>query len=187
VPEYITALAMNVRRLRDAHGLSLGQLAERSGIGKATLFKIERQRTNPTLDTLASLADAFSVEIEDLIASDGGPTVEVVRAGEGLDISDDASVGRVLKSMLAGSILIEIHDTKFKAGHSEMSISHGAGAREHVLVRKGRILLGPVGAQVEVGPGDYATYMADRPHRWTIVGKTDAHVWIVHTFPRAHA
>jgi transcriptional regulator with XRE-family HTH domain len=187
VSEYTSALAINVRRMRDARALSLGQLAERSGVAKATLFKIERQRTNPTLETLAALAEAFSVDVGELIATDIGPQVEVVRAGEGFDISDDGSVGRVLKSQLAGSTLVEIHDTTFKAGHSEISISHGAGAREHVLVRKGRLQAGPVGSQVELGAGDYATYPADCPHRWTVLGKTDARVWIVHTFPRPAA
>ena len=184
---YIAALALNVRRLREAHHLSLGQLAERSGIAKATLIKIERERTNPTLDTLAALAGVFSLEIADLIANERGPQVEVVRAGEGLDVSDDAGIGRIVKRKLAGSTMVEIHDTRFRAGHSEVSISHGAGAREHVLVRKGRVRVGPLDAQVELGPGDYATYLADRPHRWTVIGRSDAHVWIIHTSPRPAA
>ncbi|HTX07415.1 MAG TPA: XRE family transcriptional regulator [Solirubrobacteraceae bacterium] len=181
--DHVAALAVNLRRLREAHHLSLGQLAERSGIAKATLIKIERERTNPTLDTLAALAGVFSVEIGDLITNVRGPQVEVVRAGDGLDVSDDAGIGRILKRHLAGSTLVEIHDTRFKAGRSEISISHGAGAREHVLVRKGRIRVGPVDAQVDLGPGDYATYAADRPHRWTVTGRSDALVWIVHTSP----
>jgi len=185
--DHIAALALNVRRLREAHQLSLGQVAERSGIAKATLIKIERERTNPTLGTLTALAGVFSVEIADLIADERGPQVEVVRAGDGMDVSDDAGIGRILKRKLTGSTIVEIHDTRFRAGRSEISISHGAGAREHVLVRKGRVRVGPVDAQVELGPGDYATYVADRPHRWTVIGRSDALVWIVHTSPRPAA
>ena len=66
--ESIAALATNVRSLRESHGLSLAQLAERSGAAKATLFKIEQQRTNPTLETLMALARTFSVTVGDLLA-----------------------------------------------------------------------------------------------------------------------
>ena len=55
---------------------------------------------------------------------------------------------------------------------------------EHVLVRAGRAIVGPVGHEVELGPGDYATYGSDRPHRWGNAGDVDAMIWVVHTFPR---
>ena len=48
----VRALSANVRRLRESHGLSLAALARRTGVAKATLFKIEARRTNPTLETL---------------------------------------------------------------------------------------------------------------------------------------
>ena len=110
--------------------------------------------------------------------------VDVVRAGEGEDISDDASTGYILRTQTVGAGSLQIHDQTFKAGISEVSASHGAGTREHVLVRKGRITVGPVGQEVELSAGDYATYVADLPHRWLAVGR-DASVWIVHTFPRS--
>ena len=65
--EHLSALAANVKRLRESHGLSLAQLADRTGVAKATLFKIESQRTNPTLSTLTSLSTAFSVPVAQLI------------------------------------------------------------------------------------------------------------------------
>ncbi|GAA4051665.1 hypothetical protein GCM10023063_44660 [Arthrobacter methylotrophus] len=184
--DHIDALAANVRRLRETHGLSLSQLGERSGIAKATLFKVERGRTNPTLDTLIAIADTFDVTVPDLIAVPARALVDVVRAGEGEDISDDASTGFVLRSQVIGAGTMEIHVQVFQKNKSETSASHGAGAREHVFVKSGTIRVGPVGEEVEISEGDYATYPADRTHRWQAVD-ADACVWIVHTFPRAAA
>jgi len=184
VQESIAALATNVRSLRESHGLSLAQLAERSGAAKATLFKIEQQRTNPTLETLMALARTFSVTVGDLLAVPDRPTVEIVRPRDGMDISDTAIGGRLLKSLLVGSTLIEVLELTIHRGRSETSVSHGAGAREHVIVQKGRLTVGPLDAQVEIGAGDYATYPSDRPHRWAAIGNGDARVWVVHTFPR---
>lgn len=180
------ALAENVRRLRETHGLSLSQLSERSGIAKATLYKVERGRTNPTLETIVAIAETFDLPAETLISRPPRVDVEVLRDGEGEDISDDSSFGRVLRSQVIGAGSLEIHSQMFYAGRSETSASHGSGAREHVFVRSGSIRVGPIGQEVVLGPGDYATYAADRTHRWQAVDG-DASVWIVHTFPRAVA
>src|SRR4051794_14473331 len=101
--KHIETLAENVRQLRESHGLSLSQLSERSGIAKATLFKVERGRTNPTLETLVSIADTFGINVQSLIAVEASSKVEVVRADEGDDISDDTSTGRVVRNQVIGS------------------------------------------------------------------------------------
>jgi transcriptional regulator with XRE-family HTH domain len=184
--EHIEALSANVRRLRETHGLSLSELGERSGVAKATLFKVERGQTNPTLETMLAIARTFDVTVPDLIALPERAPVEVVHDGEGEDISDAASFGHILRSQVIGAGTLEIHAQSFKQDVPEVSASHGAGAREHVFVRAGKIRLGPVGHEVLLGEGDYATYPADRTHRWQ-AENADASVWIVHTFPRAAA
>lgn len=183
---HLEALANNVRRLREAHGLSLSQLSERSGVAKATLFKVERGRTNPTLDTISAIAETFDVQLPTLISAPPKIEVDVVRIGEGEDISDDASDGRVLRSQVIGAGSMEVHSQTFFAGKSSTSASHGAGAREHVFVCSGSIRVGPVGHEEVLNAGEYGTYPADRPHRWTPIDGP-ASVWIVHTFPRAVA
>ncbi|HLW94726.1 MAG TPA: XRE family transcriptional regulator [Solirubrobacteraceae bacterium] len=180
------ALARNVRRLRDSHGLSLAQLAERCAIAKTTLFKIESGRANPTLDTLLALADYFSVAIGDLLGAEEISPIDIVRAhSEGIDISGTAVSAALIRSMVVGSTLVEVVDVAIHPGLWETSVSHGGGAREHVLVRRGRAIVGPVGFEVELDTGDYATYLSDRPHRWGNPGRQDALLWVIHTFPRS--
>ena len=184
--ERARGLATNLRRLRARRGLSLQQLADRAGIAKTTLFKIESGRGNPTLDTLLALADFFAVTIAGLIGTDDAPAIDVVRAGTGgIDISGTAVRAALLRSMMVGATLVEVVEAAIHPGLSETAVSHGVGAREHVLVRSGRAIVGPVGEEVELGPGDYATYASDRPHRWANPGDVDAQIWVVHTFPRS--
>ncbi|MEZ0165822.1 helix-turn-helix domain-containing protein [Kineococcus sp. LSe6-4] len=178
------AVANNLQRFREVEGLSLSQLAERSGVAKATLYKVERGRTNPTLDTLAAIAESLSITIEQLIALPTEPLVELVRAGEGQDVTDDESRGFIVTSRLLPAGIIEIHDQSFYPGISKTSVSHGQGTREHVMLRSGSIVVGPVGEEVKLEPGDYASYPVDRPHVWRTIGDEPARVWIVHTFPR---
>ena len=178
-------LAANVRTLRERAGISLAQLADLSGVAKATLFKVERQHTNPTLDTIAAIAEALGVDSTVLLRPAQVDELEIVRAGEGLDISDSASSGQVLKAVRVGSVLVEIHHQTFAPGMVETSASHGPGAREHVFVKSGSIEVGPIESSGVVRAGDYATYRADTVHRWATVGRRAAAVWIVHTFPTA--
>ena len=75
------AVAANVRALRNARGLSLGELADASGTGKATLSRIEAGQANPTVETLFALADALGVPLGALTA-DRSAAVQHVRAAD---------------------------------------------------------------------------------------------------------
>src|SRR3954463_243738 len=55
------ALARRMRGERDARGWSLGGLAERAGVSKAMLSKIERAEASPTAATLSRIATAYGL------------------------------------------------------------------------------------------------------------------------------
>lgn len=175
-----THVAANVRVLRGRQGLSLGQLATRAGMSKGTLSKLETGDANPTLETLATLAGALSVPLADLFVAPAFG-IEIVRAGEGIDIGASGSAARLMHVLSRDRMLVEVHDLTLPAGFSEVSATHGEGSWEHVFVRAGRVLAGPVDEPAELGEGDYAVYPGDRPHRWEALGSDAARVWIVLT------
>ena len=84
-------IANHVRRRRQDIGLTVGQLAERSGISKGMLSKIENAQTSPSLATLERLASALDMPLTSLfrglaeerdavfVKADSGP--EIVRQG----------------------------------------------------------------------------------------------------------
>jgi len=59
-------LARNVRRLRQARGLSQDELADAIGIQTSAISHIENRRGNPTMVTLELLAQALGVRLVDL-------------------------------------------------------------------------------------------------------------------------
>jgi transcriptional regulator with XRE-family HTH domain len=61
-------LAKNVRRLRDAKGLSQEKLAELADLRQAHVSEIESGLTNLTLDNLQVLAVALGVRPMDLLS-----------------------------------------------------------------------------------------------------------------------
>ena len=84
-------IANHVRTRRLEMGLNVGQLAERTGISKGMLSKIENAQTSPSLSTLERLAGALDMPVTSLfrglaeerdavfVKSGSGP--EIVRKG----------------------------------------------------------------------------------------------------------
>ena len=56
--------------MRTAKGLTLMELAKKSGIGKSTLNNIENGKGSPTLFQLETIAIALEVRITDLFESE---------------------------------------------------------------------------------------------------------------------
>ncbi|HEV3429650.1 MAG TPA: helix-turn-helix domain-containing protein [Paraburkholderia sp.] len=63
-------LAKRVRDLRKAHGHTLDDLAEASGVSRSTISLIERQEISPTAVVLNKLADALGVTMATLFTDD---------------------------------------------------------------------------------------------------------------------
>ncbi len=61
-------LANNIKKLREAKGLSQEKLARLADVANNTLIKMESGKNqNPTLITLKKVAKAFGVSVDDLI------------------------------------------------------------------------------------------------------------------------
>jgi transcriptional regulator with XRE-family HTH domain len=56
-----------LRNLRKRSLLTQEQLAERSGIGVATIIRVERNQVEPRGSTIRKLAEALNVEPEELV------------------------------------------------------------------------------------------------------------------------
>jgi transcriptional regulator with XRE-family HTH domain len=148
------ALARNLRRLRVARRWSLSDLAEAAKSGKATLSAIENGRANPTVDTLAALAAALDVELTELLEAAPADEVTLVRAGDGKASAD----GLVRLGATEGG---ELHRARFEPRSTVVRPARRGGARVHVLVTRGTLVVGPVERLVELGPGDYVSFPAD--------------------------
>jgi transcriptional regulator with XRE-family HTH domain len=54
---------MNIKEKRKEKGVTLDQLAEKTGINKGRLSRIEHEKANPTVDTLKKIAKALKSEL----------------------------------------------------------------------------------------------------------------------------
>jgi transcriptional regulator with XRE-family HTH domain len=156
-------LARNLRRLRVARRWSLSELAAVTGVGKATVSAIENGRANPTVGTLAALAAALEVEVSALLEG---------AAEDDLVVKRRAAPGRLARLAEGGG---ELHRASFEPGAAVQHRARPPGTRMHVLVTRGTLVAGPDERIAELGPGDYMSFPADRPHSFsTASGGADA-------------
>jgi transcriptional regulator with XRE-family HTH domain len=80
-------IAERVREFRLLLGLTVGHLAELTGLSKGMLSKIENAQASPSLATLARLSEALKVPVTAFFRGlNEEQDVLVVKAGRGLDI-----------------------------------------------------------------------------------------------------
>src|SRR6478752_9174797 len=82
-PKDPISIGPRVRALRDAMGLSLRDLAERSGVSAPMLSQVERGETSPTLAIAARIAGGLDLSLSQLLRLDEADHVVVVRRAEG--------------------------------------------------------------------------------------------------------
>ncbi|MEC3981395.1 helix-turn-helix domain-containing protein [Amycolatopsis sp. H20-H5] len=161
-------LAANLRALRDLGGLSLSELARRSGIAKGTLSQLESGMGNPTIETVFSLSNALDVPVSSLLTERLDPDVVLVRSSELEVLSSNAVDLRMLRRMDVTETVFELFDQRVRPGQVQHSSGHPG--REHVVVTSGVLRVGPPEAPFELGPGDYVCFPAQQPHTYETVG-----------------
>lgn len=69
-----------VRELRKQFGMSIADLAEKSGVSSSVISKLERNQSNGELETLFRLARVFGLTLSDLIALAEKRTCHLVKS-----------------------------------------------------------------------------------------------------------
>ncbi len=162
--DIVAVVSMSLRRERVRAALSLTELAKRAGIAKSTLSQLESGAGNPSLETLWALGTALGVPLSRLIDPPKSD-VRVIRAGEGvvMHAERDPYEAAMLASCPPGARR-DIDRVGAEPGAGHMASPHTAGTVEHLILGTGRVLAGPEGEAVELGPGDYLRYPGDVPH-----------------------
>ena len=165
----ITAVGPRVKALREAEGMSLRDLAERSGVSAPMLSQVERGETSPTLHVAARIASGLQLRLSQLLRLDEGGSVDIVRAGERRAGGTDGHRYEVLTPPLPGQRaevsrhVLAPHAATGGPGDPPM---HEPGSRETAIVERGDLHLVIDGAEHALAAGDCVTFDADLPHHF---------------------
>jgi transcriptional regulator with XRE-family HTH domain len=163
-----------VRALRDAMGLSLRDLAERSGVSAPMLSQVERQETSPTIAVAAKIAAGLDLTLSQLLRLDEGEHVTISRSGQRRRFERGGHRFEELTPPLPGQRAdVSLHTLKPGAatGGSDDPPMHEPGSRETAVVLAGTLALVVDGSRHELRAGDSVTFDADLPHHFENEGE----------------
>jgi XRE family transcriptional regulator, regulator of sulfur utilization len=178
----ITAIGSRVHALRDAMGLSLRDLAERTGVSAPMLSQVERGETSPTLHVAARIAAGLELRLSQLLRLDEDGAVTVVRARERRQGPSGGARAKqhrneILTPPLPGQraeLSRHVLAPGAATGGPGDPPMHEPGSRETALVESGRVVLHCDGAAHELATGDCVTFDADLPHHFENPGPQEA-------------
>jgi XRE family transcriptional regulator, regulator of sulfur utilization len=166
-----SVIGARVKALREAGGMSLRDLAERSGVSAPMLSQVERGETSPTLTVAGRIACGLDLRLSQLLRLDEDGEVTVVRLSERRRGGNSRRGHRfeVLTAAQPGQ-RAELSRHTLGAGGStggpDDPPMHEPGSRETALVEQGRVVLVCDGRRYELAEGDCVTFDADLPHHF---------------------
>jgi transcriptional regulator with XRE-family HTH domain len=117
VPDTLsTSLAAALQAARQARGLSVSALAERSGVSRAMIAKVERGEAQPTAVLLARLAAALGMTLSELVARAEDTGGRLLRAADQPTWTDPASGYRRRAVSPASGRPLELVEVELPAG-----------------------------------------------------------------------
>jgi transcriptional regulator with XRE-family HTH domain len=176
-PSQLVRVGERIKAVREEKGVSLQQLAEKTGFSSALLNQVENHLMSPPLGALANIAAALEVPIGALWGEGKGESFSIVRTGERKTVSRFASkegvnYGYTYESLGFGmkDRHIEPYFITLEPPTVKLPNPSTHEGEEFLFVLSGRMEVSLDGHTDILEPGDSIQYDARIPHRVTSHG-----------------
>lgn len=185
----LSELAQRIRAIRREQGLTLEEVASRSGLTRSWLSKVENFRVTPSLTALGQIAQILGVPISELVAGlDEKPELVVVRHTERKVVDRDQSA---VNTTRYESLAHKRSDRKMDpflltipAGVArEQALGHEG--EEFLIVQSGRVDFEYDSELYHLEAGDSLYFDASVPHRLINPSESTTQVLCVFSSPRS--
>jgi transcriptional regulator with XRE-family HTH domain len=166
-PDINQRIAARVRALRDANGLSLEALAQRSGVSRSMISLIERGESSATAVVLEKLATSLGVALAGLFEDARPEPANPLSRRATQPLWRDPASGYLRRNLTATGLgaPLQLVEVEFPAG---AKVAYESGPREvpvhqQVWVLEGSIELGTGGQLHRLEAGDCLAMQLDGP------------------------
>jgi transcriptional regulator with XRE-family HTH domain len=178
-------IAQRLARLRAERGWSLDALAERTGISRPTLSRLERSELSPTAAMLGKLCTVYGWTLSRLMAEAETRTPNLVHAAGQPEWKDpESGYRRRAVSPPAPGLRGELVEVRIPAGASvSFDASPVAGLEHHLWMLEGSLSLEVEGSLYRLRAGDCLRYVLAGPTRFQATGKREARYVVAMVHP----
>ncbi len=182
----IARIGRRIRRWREEAGLTLQELAERSGVAPSTIQKVESCQMVPSVAVLLKIARGLGRPPGDFVA-DESTRDEVALMREG-----DRPVLASRRGMRVERLSGDLPDPEVEAWRVSLEPGVGSGPGE-IRYRGEELVLGESGTvrfrlakdTIDLGPGDVLHFKSRVPHAWENPGPGPARFLVLGTLAPA--
>ena len=174
-------MAERLRARRLELGLSLGELAELSGVSKAMIAKVEASTSSPTAGVLGRLCAGLGITMSSLMAAVESEDATEVRAADQPRWRDpDSGLDRVAVSPRTAFSAVEIARLRLPPGTvADYPTPPVIGFAQHIVGLGGRVRFSVGRRSFEIAAGDCVAARIDRPTRFEVLGDEPAAYLVV--------
>jgi transcriptional regulator with XRE-family HTH domain len=168
IEEALDGVAPRLRRARELRGLTIVDIAERTGISKSTLSRLETGQRRPTLELLLPLAQIYNVPLDELVGAPdlGDPRVRLrprqVKGRVVLPLTNNPNGLQAWKIVIPASQ--SVPNPRVHEGYEWI----------YVLSGRMRLIIGEHDRVVEVG--EVAEFNTTEPHWFGSTGEGPAEI-----------
>lgn len=178
----LVELATRVKSARKGKGMTLDDLAERSGLAKGVLSKVENFRVTPSLPSIIKIASALEIPLDKLFEGlDRKPETSIVRKGESKEVerdSEESSIRYFDLAHLRPNRRMDPFELIVPSGGGRLELKTHEG-EEFLRVLEGDVLF-ELSEKIEKLSADDSVYFdAEIPHRIWNESKKEARVLCV--------
>ncbi|GAA1685857.1 helix-turn-helix domain-containing protein [Microbacterium lacus] len=170
-------IGAKLRAARTSQGMSLGQVAETTGLSKGFLSRVERDETSPSVATLVQLCQVLSLPMGALfaepevqhVAYDSAPRINLGGFAADERLMSPRSEQRV--QLLRSELAADAH------GGSDLYTINCDVEVLHVV--SGTLTVRFSDRTVTVHAGDALTFPGREPHTWQVEGGPATVLWVI--------
>jgi transcriptional regulator with XRE-family HTH domain len=182
--EVAKKVALNLRERRKVRGMSLDELAGRSGVSRAALSQIETLKSNPTLGVLWKIAVGLEIPFSELLGESAG-TVNLLRRTDSQVLrSADGKMESRPVTPAGISRWLEMYELRLQGRATHASEAHAPGTQELIVVLSGLLRMHVGTDKYDLAPGDSLAFPADRSHAYENPSGGEARYHNVIIYPR---
>jgi transcriptional regulator with XRE-family HTH domain len=178
-------IATRLARLRAVRGWSLEELAERTGISRATLSRLERCELSPTAAMLGKLCSVHGWTLSRLMTEAESNPVNLVPSSAQSEWKDpESGYRRRVVSPPVPGFRGELVEVRMPAGaRVSFNTSPVPGLEHHLWMLEGSLHLEIEGAHFDLRPGDCLRYILNGPTRFHGSGRREARYLVAMVHP----
>ena len=132
-------IAINLKRIRKAKGMSLDVVAEQTGVSKSMLATIEKGDANPSIGVLGKIMSGLRVDLQDLTQAPQNDAylIDVRNLEPTKEVKGQYRVWTCFP--IADNRAVEIYRIDIEPGGIYESGSHGERTKEYIAMIKGTL------------------------------------------------